>query len=106
MNFSVALMSGRIKGVQVDADRLINATWSNATVAPTPDPQQALPLLETSLLAADVSKQTHDAILEEIDQTSAIKPATARKNDKVAPTVSSTGTIAGLLLGSPEFQRR
>jgi uncharacterized protein (DUF1800 family) len=106
MNFSVALMSGRIKGIQVDADRLVNATPSNATVAPSPDPTQALALLETSLLAGDVSKQTHDAILKEIDQTSAIKPVTARKNDKAAPTVSSTGTIAGLILGSPEFQRR
>jgi Protein of unknown function (DUF1800) len=106
MNFSVALMSGRIKGIQVDADRLVNATPSNATVAPSPDPPQALALLETSLLAGDVSKQTHDAILKEIDQTSAIKPVTARKNDKAAPTVSSTGTIAGLILGSPEFQRR
>jgi uncharacterized protein (DUF1800 family) len=109
MNFSVALMSGRIKGVQMDASRLINATSSNATVAPTPDPQQALALLETSLLAGDVSKQTHDAILKEIENQTgaqpAIKPAGARRNDKPALT-SNAGTIAGLLLGSPEFQRK
>jgi hypothetical protein len=108
MNFSLALMAGRIKGVQVDADRLVNTAPGN-TPAASPDPQQALALLETSLLAADISKQTHDAIVKEIENPSAgqagIKPAAVRKNEKPAPA-SSTGTIAGLILGSPEFQRR
>jgi uncharacterized protein (DUF1800 family) len=109
MNFSVALMSGQIKGVQVDVERLVSTAPANAAVAPTSDPQQALALLETSLLAGDVSKQTHDAILKEIENQANVQAGnkpTDRRIDKPARSASSTGTIAGLLLGSPEFQRR
>jgi uncharacterized protein (DUF1800 family) len=107
MNFSLALMAGRIKGVQVDADRLVVSGPGVETAVP--DPQKALAVLETSLLAGDVSKQTHEAILKEIEnqgaEQTAAKPVVPRKNEKAAPA-SSTGTIAGLILGSPEFQRR
>jgi len=108
MNFSVALMAGRIKGVKVDGDRLVTLAQSNTSDGGNPDPKQALAQLESSLLAGDVSQQTHDAILKEIEDssnTAAGKPAAVRKNDKPAPT-SSADTIAGLILGSPEFQRR
>ena len=106
MNFSVALMSGKIKGVQVDADRLANAP--SGTPA---DSARALAALEGSLLAGDVSKQTHQAITSELENQAAshagvVKPSGARKNDKPGPPASTTGTIAGLILGSPEFQRR
>jgi len=105
MNFSVALMAGRIKGVQVDADRLAN-TPSGVPA----DSARALAALEGSLLAGDVSKQTHDAITSELENqvqtTAGVKPAAVRRNDKLAPPASTTGTIAGLILGSPEFQRR
>ena len=111
MNFSLALMSGKIKGVQVDTGALVNAgTPANANPSVTPDPQQALAVLEASLLAGEVSKQTHDAILRELENPTgpqaAAKPSAAHKNEKVSPLASSTGTIAGLILGSPEFQRR
>jgi uncharacterized protein (DUF1800 family) len=102
MNFSLALMSGKIKGVQVDPVQLANAPAD----AP-PDSTRALAFLEGSLLAGDVSKQTHEAITKEIEDQATqpgVKPA-ARKNDKPAPG-SNVGTIAGLILGSPEFQRR
>jgi uncharacterized protein (DUF1800 family) len=104
MNFSVALMAGRIKGVQVDADRLANTPPGTAA-----DSARALASLEGSLLAGDISKQTHDAITSELEnqaQTSGGKPAAERRNDKPTPPASTTGTIAGLILGSPEFQRR
>jgi uncharacterized protein (DUF1800 family) len=110
MNFSVAMMSGKIRGIQVDTNRLV-ATPPGST----PDPVQALAELENSLLAGTVSKQTHDAIVSELQnqatgQSNAkavMKPA-ARKNDKPAPPppASNVGTIGGLILGSPEFQRR
>jgi uncharacterized protein (DUF1800 family) len=107
MNFSLALTAGRIKGVQVDADRLVNPAPASAPAA-APDPQQALALLEISLLAGNVSKQTHDAIVKEIENPvtgqAAVK-IVARKDEKAVPT-SNTATIAGLILGSPEFQRR
>jgi uncharacterized protein (DUF1800 family) len=104
MNFSMALIAGRIKGVQTDGDRLLGPASANATDAAAPDPKQALARLEASLLAGDISKQTHEAIVKEIENPTGSSPATARKNDK--PPASTTGTIAGLILGSPEFQRR
>ncbi len=109
MNFSLALMAGRIKGVQVDADRLAS-TNPGDTAAAAPDPQKALAMLETSLLAGDVSRQTHDAIVKEMETQSGeqtrVRPAPARNNDKPGSSASSAVTIAGLILGSPEFQRR
>jgi uncharacterized protein (DUF1800 family) len=104
MNFSLALMGGRIKGVQTDGDRLAGLTSANSIDAAAADPSQALARLEASMLAGDISKQTHDAIVKEIENPTGSSQATPRKNDKLP--ASSTGTIAGLLLGSPEFQRR
>jgi hypothetical protein len=54
--------------------------------------------LEETLLAGDVSKQTHDTIEERI-----VSPDLAAQNPSHPPNVN---TIAGLLLGSPEFQRK
>jgi hypothetical protein len=92
MNFSIALMSGKLRGVQVDSERLLNG--------PSTDYESALAKLETSLLVGDVSKQTHDAIMKQIEssQSPGDKPNRAPANNPAM--------IAGLLLGSPEFQRR
>jgi len=106
MNFAIALSSGRIKGVKMDVAQL-----AGGTTAPV-DASLALSALETKLLAADVSKQTHDSIVAQIEATST---GTAPKlPDKKGPQhkVPDTArppdvsTIAGLLLGSPEFQKR
>ena len=106
MNFSLALTSGKIKGVQVDVDQLVRSGSSAST---SPDPQQALAVLEVSLLANDVSKQTHDAITKQLEAQAsphAIEQSgTARKSEKLEPA-TSVGAVAGLILGSPEFQRR
>ena len=92
MNFSVALMSGKLRGVQVDSEHLVNG--------PSTDYEGTVAMLEHSLLGGDVSKQTHEAIVKQVQnsQSPADKPNRASAN--------SAGTIAGLLLGSPEFQRR
>ena len=65
------------------------------------DPQQTLIELENILLAGDVSKQTHDVISARLQDAK----ITRRKLDDPTrpPNISM---IAGLLLGSPEFQRR
>jgi uncharacterized protein (DUF1800 family) len=112
MNFSMALISGKIRGVQVDTNRLVP---SDSSTAAEPDSTHTLATLENSLLAGTVSKQTHDAIVAELQNQASgqpnlkavVKPA-ARKNDKPTPPppASNVGTIAGLILGSPEFQRR
>jgi uncharacterized protein (DUF1800 family) len=106
MNISLALTSGKIKGVQVDVDQLVRSGSSAST---SPDPQQALAVLEVSLLANDVSKQTHDAITKQLEAQASphaiAQSGTARKSEKPGPA-TSVGAVAGLILGSPEFQRR
>jgi hypothetical protein len=91
MNFALALTAGKLKGVQVDSDHLLGTTGLPG------DTQATLASLEASLLAGDVSRQTHDTIVAQMNNS---KPG----ETKTAPP--GTSTIAGLLLGSPEFQRR
>jgi len=114
MNFALALAAGKVRGVKVDAVQLAGGP-------PPADATVALSTMETSLLAADVSKQTHDSILAQIEapkiEASKIeasrnpgpeqpdkKAAQRKPADAARPPDAST--IAGLLLGSPEFQRR
>jgi uncharacterized protein (DUF1800 family) len=89
MNFALALTSGKVRGVKVDAVQL-----AGGPPAPS-DPSLALAALEAKLLAADLSKQTHDSIVAQTQGNSGPKPR--------PPDASM---LAGLLLGSPEFQRR
>jgi hypothetical protein len=109
MNFAMALSSGKIKGVKLDSDQLA-FKWSLPV-----DSTLALPILESNLLAGDVSKQTHDSIAAQIVEA---KTAADKKsaNSKTAPTSprkpadvaqpANVSVMAGLLLGSPEFQKR
>jgi uncharacterized protein (DUF1800 family) len=90
MNFALAMTSGKVKGVQVDSDPV-----------PHNDPQQALTALEDSLLAGDVSQQTHDVISARLQDS---KISRRKLDDPARPP--NISLIAGLLLGSPDFQRR
>jgi len=96
MNFALALTAGKVKGVKVDTTQLAGS------LPPPIDTSLALSTMETKLLAADVSKQTHDSIVSQIQTASAAAPGQKQGNTKPP----DTNTIAGLLLGSPEFQRR
>jgi len=93
MNFALALTSDKVRGVKLDAGELAGGP-------PTPD--AALLVLEEKLLAADVSKQTHDSIAAQLQSPRISEDA--KKSQQPKPPDAST--IAGLLLGSPEFQRR
>jgi len=91
MNFALALTSGKVKGVQVDSEQLPVRS----------DPQQALAALENALLSGDVSKQTNDVIAARLQDS---KISRRKLDDPARPP--NISLIAGLLLGSPEFQRR
>ncbi len=95
MNFALALTNGKMKGVEMDSDRI----WAEGGL-PT-DSEQALTMLENDLLAGDVSKQTHDTIAAQLEDP---KISQRKLDDPVGPP--NVKVIAGLLLGSPEFQRR
>ena len=104
MNFALALTAGKVRGVTVDAVQLAGGP------PPPPDPSATLSTMEAALLASDVSKQTHDSILAQLASPAKSGPeqnasgAKPGKQDANRPPDAST--IAGLLLGSPEFQRR
>jgi hypothetical protein len=57
--------------------------------------------LEESLLAGEVSKQTEEIIVAELDDP---KISQRRLDDPVR--LPNIGLLSGLILGSPEFQRR
>lgn len=80
MNFALALTGGKVRGVKVDT----------AAIVGDGPPDAALSTMEKSLLGADVSKQTHDSVVTQIS----------------AEKSGNANTIAGLLIGSPEFQRK
>jgi len=88
MNFALGLTADKIRGVNVNIAELSGSS------PPLFDPALAISTMEGKLLADDVSKQTHDSIMTQIEAPA--KP--------VRPPDAST--IAAMLLGSPEFQRR
>jgi uncharacterized protein (DUF1800 family) len=106
MNFALALTSGKIKGVKVDAAQLAGSD------PPPVDSAATLSTLEINLVEGGVSKQTHDSITAQIEAAAKNgaqhKPdnKTAPRKPDNAPRPPDASTIAGLLLGSPEFQRR
>ena len=105
MNFALALTAGKFRGVKVDSIQL-----AGGPPAPT-NATAALSTMEEKLLAADVSRQTHDSIVAQLQpQPPAKSAAPASGNAKPKPPDTNrppdSNMMAGLLLGSPEFQRR
>jgi uncharacterized protein (DUF1800 family) len=102
MNFALALTSGKIRGVKVDAAQL-----AGGGAAPG-DATMALSTVESTLLAGDVSQQTHASIVAQIaeSQKGAAQGSKPERKPAETPRPPDVATVAGLLLGSPEFQRR
>lgn len=94
MNFGMRLAAGRIRGVVV-------APMQMPADGDVPSPEQALASLENTLLAGDVSKQTSDTIAAQLNDP---KISQRRLDDPARPP--DVSVIEGLLLGSPEFQKR
>ena len=92
MNFALGLAGGKVRGVAIDSAQL---------VPKTADAGQAVAQLEASLLGGDVSHQTHDTIIKQLEDP---KISQRRLDDPARPP--NVGAIAGLMLGSPEFQKR
>jgi uncharacterized protein (DUF1800 family) len=92
MNFALALASGKIRGVKIDAAQLGGSKLSAS------DPSAALATLEANLLISGVSQQTHNSIAAQV--------GTSGPSGTNVPHSPDVSMIEGLLLGSPEFQRR
>jgi uncharacterized protein (DUF1800 family) len=113
MNFALALSSNRLAGVHTDLPALIVAN-------PGLDPQAEDRLLEQHLLHIPVSDRTRQAILTQItapadQQLASLRQISAKNGrDPLLHTSAArepiadpqTALAAGLIIGSPEFQRR
>jgi hypothetical protein len=131
MNFALGLSSDRIPGVQTDWTRLLGDTGTVEPAALTTDAAKEASAakeqkLELMLMGQPVSDRTRATVLQQLqDQTiqqQAAKNFSIRPNDfepmaqvlnPVAlnqpmrpPLDREAAVMAGLLLGSPEFQRR
>ena len=94
MNFALALGNGRMTGVNFDPTGLLGE------VRPV-DGDGALVALETTLLAGEVSAQTHETLKKQLSD-----PQISNRSLDDPDHAPNLGVLAGLILGSPEFQRR
>jgi len=103
MNFALRLSANRLNGVQV--------AWARSPGELT-DVESEEARLENSVVPGGLSDATRAALLQSVDQQ---QPANAAGTTTVAVNDGSRGrpttagqeqALAGLLLGSPEFQRR
>lgn len=94
MSFAVALTANKVRGVQVDINSLVGTdVAANAPLA--------LERVETEFLAGQVSDSTRATLEEEMKEPRILG---AKLDDPV--TQVNVGLITGLVLGSPEFQKR
>jgi uncharacterized protein (DUF1800 family) len=124
LNFALALSSNRVVGVKVDWNRLLDSTDAGTSVAGL-SPEEKESKLEANLLHVPVSDRTRGAILAQVtsdpeQQQASLKQVAVvdRKRDPLAlgtpglrgavplPEDTQAALAAGLLFGSPEFQRR
>jgi uncharacterized protein (DUF1800 family) len=94
VNFAVALTSNKVRGAQVDINSLVGTDVGA-------NPQLALDRVETEFLAGQVSETTRATLEKEMVEPRILG---AKLDDPV--TQVNVGLITGLVLGSPEFQKR
>ena len=95
INFALALATGRLPGLQVSSQEMLGMP----DIAP--DAQMVLAQLENHMMDGDVSPRTHATISKQLDD-----PKITQRRLDDPPRSPNVGVIAGLLLGSPEFQKR
>lgn len=94
MNFALALAVDRMPGAKVDLETILGADAAT-------DPETALKQCLTHFLDAQVTPQTEKTLKARLGDPQVLQ---ARLDDPVKHV--NEGLIAGLVLGSPEFQRR
>jgi uncharacterized protein (DUF1800 family) len=94
MNFSLALTANRVRGAQVDVDTLFGGEMGV-------DPHATLNRAIQLILGGPASQETRETLEKQMDDPQILQ---ATLDDKVKQV--NVAMIAGLVLGSPEFQRR
>jgi len=97
MNFALGLAGGKMRGVTVNKDAVLKNS------PPPTDADAEVAVVANALLAGDISQQTRDTIRKQLDDP-ALNPRGQQNADRARD--AQLGIIAGLVLGSPEFQRR
>jgi uncharacterized protein (DUF1800 family) len=122
MNFALSLAANRLPGISIAWDpteTVNNDTATLETNPATPDPQVEESRLESLLVTGGVSDSTRTAVLQQFEQQrnqnqngAAAMPVMAAADRQkfraraVTDAERQDQVLAGLLLGSPEFQRR
>jgi uncharacterized protein (DUF1800 family) len=107
MNFALGLGTGKVNGVRMDAAKLMSAgsgvagSGNAALPAAGAQADAGLTALEEMLVAGGVSVETHQTIARQMND-----PQIAGRKLDDPPKPVNQGALAGLILGSPEFQRR
>jgi uncharacterized protein (DUF1800 family) len=113
MNFALNLAANRLPGITVTWTPLPDLTRTTPDPTPTPESEEAR--LEPLIVAGGVSPSTRSAALQQFEAQSAqynasVTPVSAGRRMNRAPNATALEKqdqlLAGLLLGSPEFQRR
>jgi uncharacterized protein (DUF1800 family) len=95
MNFALALAQHRLTGVAVDPAALVGETDRR-------DPQAALERLLAALLHGRATAETRAVLVEQLGDPQIIR----QTPDDRGPANTDIDTLAALVIGSPEFQRR
>jgi uncharacterized protein (DUF1800 family) len=98
MNFAIALTSNKVRGAQVDINTLIGPLIGSDFGG---NSQMALDRVETVFLAGQISDPTRATLEKEAMDPQILG---AKLDDPVKHV--NIGLITGLVLGSPEFQKR
>jgi hypothetical protein len=114
MNFALNLAAGRLPGITVSWTQTSSANPSSDAGLPSPTAEEAR--LEPLVVAGGVSAVTRSAALQQFEAQSVQENAQARPVAAVARPFNrgraasalerQDQLLAGLLIGSPEFQRR
>ena len=113
MNFALSLAANRLPGITIEWTPLPDLASAGPDVPPTPESEESR--LEPLIVAGGVSASTRAAALQQFQVQSAqnaasVTPVSATNRPNRAPNANALERqdqlLAGLLLGSPEFQRR
>jgi uncharacterized protein (DUF1800 family) len=94
LNFALALAGNRMRGTRVNVEKLLGGDAAG-------DPKAALERSIELFLAGQVSEQTRATLARQLDDPQILRATLDDRAQQV-----DAGMIAGLVLGSPEFQRR
>jgi hypothetical protein len=111
MNFALGLAGNRLPGITTAWDPGEDDNPATTLLAEMPSPETEEARLESFLVTGGISDSTRSAVLQQFQQQNAqIQPVSAQGPQNIRAQAATLERedqlLAGLLLGSPEFQRR